>query len=315
VLQLFLRLAPTERSRLFILTLVIGGVCGLAAVAFHASIRAASAALIERSLGVPGKAWVIWALATPTLGAAVAGVLLQYVAPNARGSGIPQVKYVYAVKSGRLRLRDAVSKFVVASVQLGTGSALGREGPTVQICSSIASSLGRIFAISPGSLRRLIPVGAAAGIAAAFNAPIAAVTFTIEEVVGDLDQTVLSGVVVAAALAAAVEHSVLGAHPVFSVPGSYELEHTSSLLVYALLGVAAAIASQAFYVALLRLRAGCRSGPPLQRAFMPALGGFVAGGIAVGVGLSLGTQGILGDGYATLSAALVGHVSLQVMLV
>jgi chloride channel protein, CIC family len=314
-IRLFLGLAPTERSRLFILTLVIGGVCGLAAVAFHASIRAASAALIERSLRAPGNAWIVWALLTPTLGAGVAGLLLQYVAPNARGSGIPQVKYVYAVKSGRLRLRDALAKFLVASIQLGTGSSLGREGPTVQICASIASSLGRIFAISPNSLRRLIPVGAAAGIAAAFNAPIAAVTFTIEEIVGDLDQTVLSGVVVAAALAAAVEHSVLGGHPVFSVPGSYALEHASSLLVYALLGAAAAIASHLFYVALLKLRGRCRAASGLHSALLPTLGGFVTGGLAVGVGLSLGTQGILGDGYATLSAALIGHVPLQVMLV
>jgi CIC family chloride channel protein len=271
--------------------------------------------LIERSLRAPGSAWIVWVLVTPTVGAGVAGLLLQYVAPNVRGSGIPQVKYVYAVKSGRLRLRDALGKFLVASIQLGTGSALGREGPTVQICASIASSLGRVFAISPNNLRRLIPVGAAAGIAAAFNAPIAAVTFTIEEIVGDLDQTVLSGVVVAAALAAAVEHSVLGGHPVFNVPSSYALEHASSLLVYALLGAAAAIASHIFYSALLKLRGRGRSATAMTSAFLPTLGGFVTGGLAVGIGLSLGTQGILGDGYATLSAALVGRVSLQVMLV
>lgn len=312
---MFLGLAPTERSRLFILTLVIGGVCGLAAVAFHASIRSASALLIDRSLSAAGDAWIVWAIVTPTLGAFVAGILLEYVAPNARGSGIPLVKYVYAVKSGRLRLRDALAKFGVASIQLGTGSALGREGPTVQICASLASSLGRVFAISPNNLRRLIPVGAAAGIAAAFNAPVAAVTFTIEEIVGDLDQTVLSGVVVAAALAAAVEHSVLGGHPVFNVPGSYELEHPSSLFTYALLGVAAAIVSHVFYRLLLGLRAGFRSRSASASALLPALGGIVTGGLAVGVSLSIGAQGVLGDGYGTLSAALVGRVSLQVMLV
>jgi CIC family chloride channel protein len=314
LLRGFLRLAPTERNRIFILTVVVGGVCGIAAVAFHASIRFASRVLIDRSLSAPGNAWMVWAVVTPTLGAAAAGILLHYVIPNARGSGIPQVKLVYAVKSGRLRLRDALGKFAVATLQLGTGSALGREGPTVQICASIASSLGRIFAISPGNLRRLIPVGAAAGVAAAFNAPIAAVTFTIEEIVGDLDQTVLSGVVVAAALAAAVEHSILGEHPVFSVPGSYGLEHASSLATYALLGVVAAVLSRIFYALLLSLRARLRDGTSLDGALAPALGGLATGALAVTVAVAFDGHGILGDGYTTLSAALVGQVSLRLML-
>jgi CIC family chloride channel protein len=314
LLRGFLRLAPNERSRIFILTVLIGGVCGLAAVAFHTSIRYASSLLIERSLSAPGNAWMVWAIVTPTLGAAAAGILLQYVIPNARGSGIPQVKLVYAVKSGRLRLRDALGKFIVSTIQIGSGSALGREGPTVQICASIASSLGRVFAISPRNLRRLIPVGAAAGVAAAFNAPIAAVVFTIEEIVGDLDQTVLSGVVVAAALAAAVEHSVLGEHPVFNVPVSYGFEHASSLATYALLGVMAAVLSRLFYLLLLSLRARLRNVRLIGPALMPAVGGCATGCLAVLVGTTLGGQGVVGDGYGMLSAALVGRLSLQMML-
>jgi CIC family chloride channel protein len=314
VLRQFLRLSPTERNRVFLLTIVVGAVCGLAAVAFHSAIRFASHVLIEQATNAPGTSWIAWTLLTPTLGALTAGLLLTYLTPNARGSGIPQVKLVYAVKSGRLRLRDAVGKFFVASIQLGSGSSLGREGPTVQICASIASALGRVFALSPNNLRRLIPVGSAAGIAAAFNAPIAAVTFTIEEVVGDLDQTVLSGVVVAAALAAAVEHSVLGEHPVFSVPGSYSLQNASSLIVYSLLGVAAALVSRVFYALLLSLRVRFRSARGFQSAIAPAVGGIVTGALAVSLRLGLHTTGVLGDGYATLSAALVGQVSLQIML-
>lgn len=314
MLRRFVRLVPSEGNRIYVLTLVIGAVCGLMAVAFHSAIRWASALLIERPLNQTGSAWLVNTLLTPTVGALLAGLLLEYVLPNARGSGIPQVKMVYAVKSGRLRLRDALGKFVVATLQLGSGSALGREGPTVQICASVASSLGRLFAISPRNLRRLIPVGAAAGIAAAFNAPIAAVTFTIEEIVGDLDQTVLAGVVVAAALAAAVEHSILGAHPVFSVPASYDLTYASSLMTYALLGAAAALLSRLFYVALLSLRARFRALPRGKRALSPALGGLATGALAVLVSSSLGASGVLGDGYAALSSALVGNVSLSVMV-
>ena len=103
-------------------------------------------------------------------------------------------------------------------------------------------------------MKRLLPVGVAAGIAAAFNAPIAAVTFTIEEVVGDLDQTVLSGVIVAAAIAAAIERAILGEHPVFTVTQSYGLHDARSLIFYAILGVAAAFVSLVFNESLLKLR-------------------------------------------------------------
>lgn len=315
VLRTFLRLVPTEQQRLFALTLVIGGVCGLAAVAFHAMIRLAEQLFIERALSAPGYSWIGWTLAVPTLGALLAGLLLHYALPEARGSGIPQVKFIYAVKSGRIRLRDALGKFGIAVLQIGTGSALGREGPTVQICSGIASALGRLFAISPRNLRRLIPVGSAAGIAAAFNAPIAAVTFVIEEIVGGLDQTLLSGIVVAAALAAVIERGALGSHPVFDVPGHYGLTHASSLVVYAAVGVAAAIVADAFCAALLRTRAWSRSlqaPPPWAR---PAIGGFATGALAVAVLLGLGARGVTGDGYTTLSSALSGELALEVMVV
>lgn len=114
--------------------------------------------------------------------------------------------------------------------------------------------MGKLVGVSAQNLKLLLPVGAAAGIAAAFNAPIAAVTFTIEEIVGKLDQTLLSGVIVAAALAAVVERSILGENPVFSIPQGYGLDHPSSLLVYAALGVPAALVSVVFTESLLRLR-------------------------------------------------------------
>src|ERR1700722_7437561 len=267
LLRAEIRFAPTEPQRLFFLTILIGGVCGLAPLAFHGSIPLASHALIDQAMNAPGRSWIGWTVATPTLGALACGALLQYVVPNARGSGIPQVKVAFAMRGGRLRLRDSVGKFLLGALQLGSGSSLGREGPTVQICAGVASSLGRLTRVSPKALRRLIPVGAAAGIAAAFNAPIAAVTFTIEEVVGNLDKSVLSGVIVAAALAAVIERSVLGEHPIFDVPQQYGLHHASSLAIYALLGVAAAVVSVAFTDSLLGLRRWFRKSklPPWGR--------------------------------------------------
>lgn len=217
LLRVFLRLVPSENQRVFALALVSGGLCGLAAVMFHLSIIATETRVIEKALHASTQARIWLTLLAPTLGGLLSGVLLYYVVPGARGSGIPQAKVAFAVKGGRLSLLDAVGKFVIGVIQIGTGSSLGREGPTVQICAGVSSALGRSAALSRDNLKRLLPVGAAAGIAAAFNAPIAAVTFTIEEVVGDLDQAVLAWIVVAAAIAAAVERSVLGEHPVFTI--------------------------------------------------------------------------------------------------
>ncbi|HSS18927.1 MAG TPA: chloride channel protein [Pyrinomonadaceae bacterium] len=201
LLRLFLRLVPAETHRVFALTLIAGASCGLAAVFFHLSIIGAETRLIDKAMSASGKSWIWWTILTPTIGGLLSGVLLQYVFPGARGSGIPQVKVAYVIKDGRVPLREAVGKFLVGVLQIGTGSSLGRDGPTVHICAGVASTLGRSAALSRESLKRLLPVGAAAGIAAAFNAPIAAITFTIEEVVGDLDQAVLAWIVVAAAIA------------------------------------------------------------------------------------------------------------------
>lgn len=305
--------APTEAQRLFVLTVIIGCACGLAAVAFHLAIKGLDLVLIDRAISEPGQSWIAWTIITPTIGAMLCGALLQYVVPNARGSGIPQVKVAFATK-GRIRARDAVGKFLIGTLQLGSGSSLGREGPTVQICAGIASFFGRIAGVSPKSMRRLLPVGAAAGIAAAFNAPIAAVTFTIEEIVGKLDQAVLSGVIIAAALAAVIERSVIGEHPVFAVPQGYGLHHVSSLLVYAVLGVAAAIVSIIFTDFLLMLRVRFRKStlPPWAR---PGVGGLVTGALAVIAWKWLGTRGITGGGYETLGGALTGTLAFKVMVV
>ncbi len=259
------------------------------------------------------RAWVVWTLLTPTLGGLVAGVLL-LAAPGAAGSGMPQVKAAYAAGRGRVRARDALGKFVITAVAIGSGASLGREGPTVQICAGVTSWLGRVTSLPKESVRRLLPVGVAAGIAAAFNAPIAAVTFTIEEVVGNLDQTVLSGVVVAAALAAVVERSVLGAQPVFEVSRQYGLEHASSLLFYAGLGLAAAAVSVIFTDSLLGLRAWFKRFHGLPGWAHPALGGLVTGALAV-IGLYfLKSRGVTGGGYETLSRALLGQIGFRVLL-
>jgi CIC family chloride channel protein len=311
---LLLRLVPTERQRLLVLTILSGGLCGLAAVAFHVGIDKASALLIDRAASAPHHSWIYLTILTPMLGGLVAGLGLRYWAPGAVGSGIPQVKLAYAREAGRVPMRDAVGKFVLAVIQIGSGASLGREGPTVQICAGITSLLGKFGKLSRQNRRRMASVGVAAGIAAAFNAPIAAVTFTLEEIIGDLDQTMLSGVIVAAALAAVVERSILGQHPVLEIMRTYTLGSASSLLWYAVLGVLSGIISIAFTDSLLGLRAKFKEFTAIPKWMHPGIGGAVTGILAV-TGLAwLHTGGVAGGGYATLGRALMGSLPLKVLV-
>lgn len=309
------RFLPTESQHLFALTIVVGVVCGLVAVAFHLAIKLAESLLIDRVMRPDADGWwMIWTVVTPTVGGLLAGAALTWVVPGARGSGIPQVKTAFALEGGRIRFRDAFGKFWLSALQVGSGASLGREGPTVQICAGAASALGRVTGLPARNLRRLLPVGVAAGIAAAFNAPIAAVTFTIEEIVGSLDHTVLSGVVVAAALAAVIERSVLGVHPIIEVRQPYGLDHASSLLLFALLGIGGGLVSVIFTDSLLKLRLAFRHWKGLPAWSHPGVGGFVTGGLAVLVLRSLGTTGVTGGGYETLGKALAGELGLRVLL-
>jgi chloride channel protein, CIC family len=310
-----MRRLPGERQRLMAITIVAGGVCGLAAVAFHISVTKLYGLLIDRAASAPGHTWIWWTILTPALGALVAGLGLVYWVPAAAGSGIPQVKVAFARRFGAITIKETVGKFVLCVLQLGSGASLGVEGPTVHICAGVSSFLSRIARLSPANCKRMTSVGMAAGIAAAFNAPIAAVTFTLEELIGSLDQAMLSGVIVAAALAAVVEHSVLGANPIFHVPKlqSFSLGKASSLLWYALLGLLAAIVSVAFTDSLLALRGWFKQLKSVPKWVRPAMGGAATGCFAV-VAISLfHVNGIAGDSYKTLTQALLGNLPVTAM--
>lgn len=311
----FLRLMPSERQRLLAVTILAGGLCGLTAVAFHVSIMGLESLLIERANAASGHGWIWWTILSPAIGGGVVGLGLAYFAPAAAGSGIPQVKVAYALRHGRITIRETIGKFVLCALQLGSGASLGLEGPTVQVCAGVSNMLARLARLGPENTRRMASVGMAAGIAAAFNAPIAAVTFTLEELIGDLDQTMLSGVIVAAALAAVVEHSILGSNPVFHVERVYTLTNASSLVWYALLGLLAAIVSVAFTDSLLGLRARFRRLTDVPRWVHPAIGGAATGGMAVAALALFHLNGIAGDPYKTLTLAFTGKMTATAMAV
>jgi CIC family chloride channel protein len=311
------RRLPNERQRVLALTIVAGALCGVAAVAFHITAGRLEAWWIDRAVAAPGRSWIWWTILTPALGGAVAGLALVYIVPAAAGSGIPQVKVAFFRRYGFISFKETAGKFLICAIQLGSGTSLGVEGPTVHICSGVSSMLARAFRLSPENRRRMTSVGMAAGIAAAFNAPIAAVTFTLEELIGSLDQTMLSGVIVAAALAAVVEHSSpgFGSAPLLHLKHEYSLGSTSSLVWYALLGVLAAVVSIAFTDSLLWLRLRFRRLKHVPRWAQPAIGGAATGSFAVAALYFFHVNGIAGDAYKTLTLALLGGLPLVAMVV
>jgi CIC family chloride channel protein len=291
-----------EDKVLLVLTLIIGAIVGLVVVAFI---------LLTENLGArlypPGSA--AWRrVLIPVAGALGTGFLLSKYFPNARGSGIPQTKTALFLRDGYIRLRTVLGKFWLCSVSLASGIALGREGPSVQVGAGIASVLGRRLGLSPRSVRALVPVGASAAIAAAFNTPIAAVLFSLEEVMGNMHAPVLGSIVLGSATSWIVLHLVLGDEPLFHVP-AYQLVHPIEFLVYAILGIVGGVVSVAFVRLLLWQRKKFLAVPPGIQWLMPTVGGLTVGLFGWFV------PEVLGVGYGFVSRALNGQMLLRTMLV
>ena len=189
----------------------------------------------------------------PVGGSLAMGYLLFRYFPDARGSGVPQTKAALYAREGVITLRTVFGKFFCTSATLASGIPLGREGPSVQVGAGIASVLGRRLGLRPEHVKALIPVGAAAAIAAAFNTPLAAVLFSLEEIMGDLNAPVLGSVVLASATSWLVLRLMLGNNPLFPVP-QYQLVHPLEFGIYAILGVVGGLVSVAFTKLLLGMR-------------------------------------------------------------
>jgi CIC family chloride channel protein len=293
-------LRQRESQVFLVLTLVIGALTGLAVVAFIVLTER----LGMRLYPVGGAPWR--RLLFPVVGSLGIGYLLYRYFPNARGSGVPQTKAALFAREGRITLRTVLGKFFCTSVTLASGIPLGREGPSVQVGAGIGSVLGRLLGLPTEQVKKLIPVGAAAAIAAAFNTPLAAVLFSLEEITGDLYAPVMGAVVLASATAWMVLRVLLGDHPLFKVP-QYQLIHPAEFAVYAVLGVAGGVVSAAFTKLLLGLRARFLHFPQKTVWFQP-----VAGGLLVGV-MGWFVPQVLGVGYGFVGEALNGRMAFRLM--
>ncbi len=295
------RLREQREEQVFlVLTILIGALVGLAVVAFIVLTER----LGMRLYPVGSAAWR--RVLVPIGGSLAMGYLLYRYFPNARGSGVPQTKAALFARDGFISLRTVLGKFGCTAATLASGIPLGREGPSVQVGAGIASVLGRALGLRPEKIKALVPVGASAAIAAAFNTPMAAVVFSLEEVMGDLNAPVLGSVVMASATSWMVLRLLLGNNPLFHVP-QYELVHPLEFAIYAVLGVAGGFLSVAFTKLLLEMRKRFLLLPRKTWWWHP-----VVGGILVGL-MGWFVPQVLGVGYVYVGSALNSTMAFKLM--
>jgi chloride channel protein, CIC family len=295
------RLRQNEDQLSLVLSLLIGALVGLVVVAFILL----TGRLAARMYPAGGSGWR--RILVPVLGSLSTGYLLSRYFPFARGSGIPQTKFALFINDGRILFRTVLGKFFCCSASLASGIALGREGPSVQVGAGHASVIARNLGLSPKQVKALVPAGCAAALAAAFNTPIAAVLFSLEEILGDLHAAVLGSVVLSAATSWMVLHLVLGDDPLFHVAG-YRLVNPAEFGVYAVLGVVGGLGSVCFVKLLLGLRVWFMRLPKWTVWFQP-----VAGGPTVGL-MGYFVPEVLGVGYNQVEKVLNGDIVLKVVV-
>ncbi len=295
----------SENTYLIIISFVVGVSTGLGAVMFRWLI------LTFRDLFFGhGISWLIPLI--PMAGGLLVGPIVYFYASEAKGHGVPEVMAAVALKSGVIRARVAVAKAVASAICIGSGGSAGREGPIVQIGAAVGSTIGQLFKLSGDRVKILVGCGAAAGISAVFNAPIAGVIFALEVILGDFTIRTFSPVILSSVLSSVVSRAILRDQPAFIVP-AYQLVSAWEIPLYILLGGFAGIVAVIFTKTLYMSEDFFDHKVKIPGYLKPALGGLLLGfaGLAAmnlnyaGFTL-LSAPAIFADGYEAVSSVLGG---------
>ncbi len=244
-------------------------------------------------------------LIIPSLGGLIIGPIIYFLARETKGHGVPEVMEAVAIKGGRIRARISIIKILVSAITIGSGGSVGREGPIVQIGSSAGSALGQLLKVSEKIRKTLVACGAAAGIAATFNAPIGGVIFALEIILGDFGINNFIPIVLSSVTATAISRAYLGNQPAFIVP-EYKIVSFWELPAYAGLGIIAALISVLFIMLLYK------SEDFFDTLRFPAYLKPVLGGISIGI-IALLFPNVLGVGYESIDLALLEKMSLLLL--
>ncbi|MHC5795002.1 chloride channel protein [Lacisediminihabitans sp. FW035] len=296
---------------------IVGGGAGLAAVGFRWLVSAATFVFTgtqdySSSVGHPANPWIPWlggafVIFAPAVGGLLYGPLVDRFAREARGHGVPEVMYAVSKRGGRIPGRVAVVKALASAITIGSGGSVGREGPIVQIGSAMGSTLARLMRMPESRVRTLVACGAAGGIAATFNAPIAGVFFALELLLRDFAATSFGAVMLASITASVVGRSLLGDHPFLTLP-TFTVTNPSHLALFAILGLFAGLVGVGFTRVLYAIEDFCDwawHGPEWLRP--------VAGGLLLGL-LLFAIPQMYGVGYPVLEKSVMGGYAVGMLM-
>ncbi|HBP54541.1 MAG: chloride channel protein [Limisphaerales bacterium] len=312
----YLRKLP-KKTRSIVLTSLYGITAGIAAVAFHKSIQFVFGHTIEHFSTFSTRTFLIGSFCTIIGSSLIVGLLLSNYCKDAAGSGIPQLKLAFWSDFGHVPWKVTWVKFIAGILSIGGGCSLGREGPSVQLASGVASNLAGLLGEPKQNRRHAASSGAAAGLAAAFNTPLAAITFVLEEIVQDLNSRFLGSVLLASVLGAFAVHALSEKHPALEISAVGSPDWLIYLLT-PVVAAAAALVGVLFQKTSIGLRATTRKMNRIPAWIRPAIGALIAWGIAVSIFLftkaetGQGHLGVFGVGYEDLNAALTSSFSWKV---
>mgnify|MGYP006285844769 FL=1 len=307
------RLQRSETLAPVLLAVTVGALASAGAILLRALIRGVQWLFFDqggRLAELLPASWLgrIHLLLAPAVGMVLVSWMVRHWAPEAKGHGVPEVQYALRKAGGRIRARVAAVKALASALSIGSGGSVGREGPIVQIGSSLGSTLGQIVGMGPDQIRIMVAAGSAGAIGATFNAPIAGVMFAMEVILGSFAARSFGLVVIASVTATAISQAVLGNEPAFRLVEQFSLLTEWEFPLYLMLGVFTGLIALAYVQSVYWFEDAFdawRMDPNLKA---------LVGGLGVGAMGFWGSELLFGVGHEGVEMALAGEMTLGLML-
>jgi len=314
----WMRESLDDQQRFLALCIMCGLICGLVGVGFHVAIHALFEAVWDFARSQSPTQFIAVMLGAPTLGGLIVGITVHHWAPDCAGSGIPQAKSAYFNKGGAIPAKTGLLRFLLGTLYVGLGNSLGREGPTIHVSAAVGSKIGRWGFRDPARKQAMVPVGVAGGIAAAFNAPIAAIMFVFEELLDDFSTKALGGIAIAVVIAATVSRMILGEASIISANLNLHYDTSLWMLVALPIGIIAGLFGPLFTGAILKLRQSLRKRRFLPLWIRPATGGLAVGCLGLAAFFLTGLIGqenrdVFSIGYESLEMAFEAKLAFGIL--